>query len=136
MNSWLTPKLNGDGFVYSSRASKMVFFLATERACQSEKLLNGLPSSLRAMACVRDIWASRSKTSVVTFGSKAATCPSAQVAVVLPTPPLKLIVAIDFNSPSWLWRPRLSIAATEVGIAFHYRAIHDLSCLLPTSLLG
>src|SRR5260370_32986552 len=121
MNSWLTPKLNGNGFEYSSKASKMDFFLATERSCQSEKLLKGLPSSLRAMACVRDIWASRSKTKVLTFGSKAATCPSAQVAVVLPTPPLKLIVAIDFSSPSSRWRPRISITMLRYGQLFSER---------------
>src|SRR5260370_31883769 len=105
MKSWLTPKLNGVGFEYSSNASKIVFFLPTERSYQSEKLLKGVPSSLRATACVRDIWASRSKTRVRTLGSRAATCPTAQVAVVYPPPPLKLIVAIDFNSASWLRRP-------------------------------
>jgi hypothetical protein len=80
-----------------------VDFAFADFSYQSEKLLNGLPSSFKAIACVRDIWASRSKRRTrFDFGNEAID-PSAHVVVVFPTPPLKLIVAIVFISQvSWL----------------------------------
>src|SRR5579885_409311 len=76
-------------------------------------------ASFSAMAWVRDICASRSKTRTFAPENDDTTSPRHQVTVVLPTPPLKLIVAMVLG-PRSLMAPPAQVRSPNYKLDFTF----------------